>query len=133
MIRACKDGGRIIISVPSEDSFLKYAINSVLNLPPHHVTRWPDKTFYYLSEKYSLDIELIHHERVQSIHKAWFLSTFFSVLLRNHKVVDLTLKTRLFMKIINYFSEKLSERIPDELLPYGHSVIVIFRKGGYIL
>lgn len=38
-----KPGGRMMMSVPGEDSFAHYACHDVLNMPPHHVTRWTDK------------------------------------------------------------------------------------------
>jgi 2-polyprenyl-3-methyl-5-hydroxy-6-metoxy-1,4-benzoquinol methylase len=38
-----KPGGHLIFSVPAEDSFAGKVPNYCLNLPPHHITRWPDK------------------------------------------------------------------------------------------
>jgi 2-polyprenyl-3-methyl-5-hydroxy-6-metoxy-1,4-benzoquinol methylase len=41
-VTCMKPGGRLIVSVPAEDSFGRYAVWDVLNMPPHHVTRWTD-------------------------------------------------------------------------------------------
>lgn len=40
--RCLRSGGRLIMSVPAEDAFARHAFWDVLNLPPHHVTRWTD-------------------------------------------------------------------------------------------
>jgi 2-polyprenyl-3-methyl-5-hydroxy-6-metoxy-1,4-benzoquinol methylase len=45
MVGAAKSGGLIVFSVPNEDSFLRYEVNNVTNLPPHHATRWSHATF----------------------------------------------------------------------------------------
>lgn len=41
-IRCLRPHGRLIVSVPAEDGFAASAFWDVLNLPPHHVTRWND-------------------------------------------------------------------------------------------
>jgi 2-polyprenyl-3-methyl-5-hydroxy-6-metoxy-1,4-benzoquinol methylase len=41
-VTCLKPGGRLIVSVPAEDSFARFAFWDVLNMPPHHVTRWTD-------------------------------------------------------------------------------------------
>jgi 2-polyprenyl-3-methyl-5-hydroxy-6-metoxy-1,4-benzoquinol methylase len=42
-VRVLKPGGHLIVSVPGEDSFERFAYWDVLNMPPHHVTRWTDQ------------------------------------------------------------------------------------------
>lgn len=41
-VQCLRPGGRLIVSVPGEDSFAGFAYWDVLNMPPHHVTRWTD-------------------------------------------------------------------------------------------
>jgi 2-polyprenyl-3-methyl-5-hydroxy-6-metoxy-1,4-benzoquinol methylase len=48
--RCVKSGGRLIMSVPGEDSFARYAYGDVLNMPPHHLTRWSDRSLRSISE-----------------------------------------------------------------------------------
>ncbi len=74
-LAACvKPGGRVIVSVPGEDSFAGSAINDFLNLPPHHVTRWRDAALRNLAVNSGMTIEALEHESVASYHQAWFLS-----------------------------------------------------------
>ena len=42
-IRCLKPGGRLLISVPGQDSFQRFALWDVLNMPPHHITHWTDE------------------------------------------------------------------------------------------
>jgi 2-polyprenyl-3-methyl-5-hydroxy-6-metoxy-1,4-benzoquinol methylase len=128
-ILACRKGGRIIVAVPSENSFLKYAVNSILNMPPHHITRWPDETFYFIAKKYRLNLELIHHEKVQEIHKVWYLSTLLrTFLVHNNKMLDFSLKNEIITESLNSISKKIASNLKDEFLPFGHTVICVFRK-----
>jgi len=57
-----KSGGIMIVAVPSEDSFLKYT-ETVLNMPPHHVTRWSDKILENITKIFGLQLLEIYHEK----------------------------------------------------------------------
>jgi len=64
-----KPGGRLILSVPAEDSFIGLVPNCCTNLPPHHITRWSDKALLAIREEFnlselrllSLPLENFHH------------------------------------------------------------------------
>ena len=129
-ITCCRKGGRIIVVTPSENSFLKYAVNSALNLPPHHITRWSDETFYFFAKKYNLEIETINHEKVQELHKVWYLSTLFRTFLWSNKMIDISLANKIITTVINFISKKLAYKLKDEFLPFGHTVICVFSKRG---
>lgn len=130
MIKAAKPGGKLIIAVPNENSFLKYAINNILNMPPHHITRWCEKTFYYIAQKYGLNIESIYLEKVQPIHRVWFLSTLFTSLLVSPKLIDLSLKTKLITRLASFLSKLVASNLKEEMLPFGHTIVVVMLKKG---
>lgn len=69
MVRAAKPGGLIVFSVPCEDSFLRFEVNNVTNLPPHHATRWPDATFSRLSSMIGADFVNSVHEPLSPDHR----------------------------------------------------------------
>ncbi|PCI27949.1 MAG: hypothetical protein COB67_07390 [SAR324 cluster bacterium] len=127
-VEALKVGGKLIIAVPSEDSFLKYVENGILNMPPHHVTRWSDKTFEYIASKYNLDIIEIYHEKVQDIHKSWYLNTLISNSLHQNKILNTSFYKKIINKFSYIFSKVLLKGLEDEMLPNGHTVLVIFEK-----
>ena len=107
-VDALKVGGKLIIAVPSEDSFLKYATNSVLNMPPHHVTRWTDETLRFIADKYNLQILDIYHEKLQDVHKFWFAKTLISNSLINSELIC----SRWARKITSILSSILAKILP---------------------
>jgi SAM-dependent methyltransferase len=60
-IAAVRPGGRIILSVPSADSFLRHNTNDVLNLPPHHLTWWSDRCLQGLEAHFPLRLLDLRH------------------------------------------------------------------------
>lgn len=127
-LNALKQGGKLIIAVPSEDSFLRYAINSILNMPPHHVTRWRDITFEYIANKYNLKILEIYHEKVQQIHYLWYLQTLIINSIYANKLLDDSFLGKIVIKFANVLSRILVKGLKQEMLPNGHTVIVVYQK-----
>ncbi|MDY0193869.1 MAG: class I SAM-dependent methyltransferase [Aliarcobacter butzleri] len=127
-LQALKVGGKLIIAVPSEDSFLKYVNNGILNMPPHHVTRWCDKTFKYIADTYNLTIETIYHERVQGVHKKLYLNTFIANSFSKNKLINTSLTQKIKNKFASLISKFLYKGLKEELLPNGHTVLVVFDK-----
>lgn len=127
-LNTLKPGGRMIIGVPCEDSFLKYSVNGILNMPPHHLTRWSKRTLVFIAKKYNLIIEDIYHEKVQEVHKVWFLATFIRSLFLQSKLIDRSIKGRIASKISNFLASLAVKNLKDEFLPGGHTMVGVFRK-----
>jgi 2-polyprenyl-3-methyl-5-hydroxy-6-metoxy-1,4-benzoquinol methylase len=127
-IEALKVGGKLIIAVPSEDSFLKYVNNGILNMPPHHVTRWRDDTFEYIAQKYNLNIINIYHEKVQEVHKLWYLNTLIGNSILPSKLIDTSFFRKTVNKITNIFAKKMLQGLKKEMLPNGHTVLIVMEK-----
>ncbi|GAC1420350.1 MAG: hypothetical protein NVS9B7_11310 [Flavisolibacter sp.] len=81
-IKVLKKGGKLIIAVPSENSFIKNVQNFYLNMPPHHVSRWKDKTFEKISELLNLKLVNIIHEPLHSKHKLFYVKTSLMIKLK---------------------------------------------------
>ena len=70
--KVIKPGGKLIVAVPAEDSFLSLCENGWLNMPPHHVTRWQDRTLRFaLESQLGFRVEEVWHEPVADYHKDW--------------------------------------------------------------
>jgi SAM-dependent methyltransferase len=67
MIEVLVPGGRLILCVPNRDSFLRYQYN-LLDMPPHHMTRWNSFTFKYLEKLFPLKIVRISFEPLAQYH-----------------------------------------------------------------
>ncbi|MFT4746611.1 MAG: SAM-dependent methyltransferase [Congregibacter sp.] len=121
-------GGKMIIAVPSEDSFLKYVDNNILNMPPHHVTRWSDETLKFVADKYNLELLDIYHEKLQDVHKQYYLNTLIQNSLPNNKFFSISLVKKFFSMFTRVFSRFLLKGLTDEMLPNGHNVLAVYRK-----
>jgi len=127
-LKALKVGGKMIVAVPSEDSFLKYTYNGILNMPPHHVTRWSDDALKFIAEKYNLKLIDIYHEEVQEVHKLWYLSTLIQNSILKPKVLDNSFVRKIISKFASLFARLLIKGLKDEMLPHGHTVLAVYEK-----
>jgi SAM-dependent methyltransferase len=78
-LRGCltllKPGGLLIISVPSSDSFARGIPNFILDLPPHHVTRWSDRCLRGLPRQLPVDLVELWHESLQPVHLRMYIQS----------------------------------------------------------
>lgn len=70
-LRVLRTGGILVISVPNNDSFIKYSRN-YLNMPPHHIGLWNKKSLLFLSEIFPIDVIGCDYEPLQDYHKQYF-------------------------------------------------------------
>jgi len=137
-IKSClvclKPHGILIFSVPSSDSFGKYAVNSILEMPPHHVTRWSDRALESIGTYYHLDIVDVWHEPLQPAHKLFYAQTIFlNAFLRFFKIrrksIAVGMLARSLMKISGVLARIFSYgMVGPETLPKGISVTAIYKK-----
>jgi len=133
-IMCLKKGGIMIISVPSESSFMSLAINNILNIPPHHTTRWTDAALLNIGKMFNdIKVECIYHERVANVHKSWFFNTLGYNTIRNIfrrkiKTIDIGIIHK-YLAILNIPLKKIisyNKELPD--CSFGHTITVILRK-----
>ncbi len=127
-IQVLKSGGKLVIAVPSEDSFLKYVSNGILNMPPHHATRWSDETLKFIAKQYNLKLLKIHHENIQDVHKLWYVNTFIQNSMLSAKLLDKSFTRKIVSAVSNILSRILVKGAKKEFLPNGHTVIAIYEK-----
>jgi len=128
-----KKGGLLICAVPSEDSFLHYVSNGILNMPPHHVSRWSDKSLSSVADIFSLQVLKIHHERVAGVHEEWYLNVLVTNAVKNlfgleRRLLDKSIKHKIVTRIAGMLGRLLLRGLSDELRPNGHTVTVVMKK-----
>lgn len=130
-VECLKDGGRLIISVPSADSFLSEMVNSTLNLPPHHQSHWPDKAMKEIAKIFDLDMLESAHDVIAQQNKREYLH----VKLRRFLAFEQRLiepKTNILQKIALRLLRLVPMRIQffiiDKIKPYGHSITAVYKK-----
>ena len=67
--KALKPGGLLVIAVPNNDAFLRFA-DLALNQPPHHVGLWCPRSLTALAALLPLDLEAIEEEPLREL--AWY-------------------------------------------------------------
>jgi len=67
-----KPGGKLIIGIPNSEGFLKEIRFNLLDMPPHHLTRWNMKTILYLEKILPLRVERYSFEPIAKYHMAWY-------------------------------------------------------------
>jgi len=96
-IKSCakcvKTGGKLIIAVPSDESYLYFSTNSILNMPPHHITRWTDKALINIASIISFNFINIFHDNLDNLH----IKSYFSALIER----SLPLKKTSSIKLID--------------------------------
>lgn len=110
-IHSLKKGGYLIFSVPNNDSFISLDSFNLLDLPPHHMTRWKPITFIRIAKFFQLQVVDILYEPLQNYHKDWFKQ------LINQNLDDPDLKKLIF---------KISDTMPH--LIKGHTMIAFLQR-----
>jgi len=62
MIRIVKPGGLVGISVPNQDGPIRFVDPCIMNMPPHHATRWRLTSFEALARRLGLTIKRVAYE-----------------------------------------------------------------------
>jgi len=129
-----KDSGLLILSTPSSDSFSASVSNFILDMPPHHITRWSDASYKNLANIFNLELVELWHEPLQHIHREFYAQT----MLTKWVMKLLRQKTSVWNDSITYRLISLACRLPSKLLskfflgclfiPRGISVTAVFRK-----
>ncbi|MFC0133706.1 methyltransferase type 12 [Massilia eurypsychrophila] len=135
-VQALAPGGRLILAVPAEDSFLAIAPNAPLNMPPHHVLRWSDLALANLARREGLALVDVWHEPVASFHSEWHRQTLafhYFVLcgLARTRLLDRGLRYRAIGRLLRFkglrdaLAASVLRRLPE--LDRGHTVAMVAR------
>jgi 2-polyprenyl-3-methyl-5-hydroxy-6-metoxy-1,4-benzoquinol methylase len=128
-IKCLKKGGKLIVAVPNNDSFIQFDLENILNLPPHHMGLWNKKSLVNLTKIFPLSVEKIYLEPIQTYHLEWF-----------HKVThqrNYRLSQKKFIKLImnklpiflKWRFEKLLFKFTKLLMPkFGHTILIVYNK-----
>lgn len=129
MVQSLKPGGLLVICVPNNDSFIKHDFTGVLNLPPHHMGLWNEKSLKFIGTQFNLGLEKIVFEPLQPYHFDWYTAITMQHLFGlkfGNALISLFQKTKI-NKILNLFLKLFSTIIR------GHSILIVFRKEASVL
>lgn len=122
-----KQGGKLIICVPNNDSFIKYSKGGLLNFPPHHMGLWNKKSLTSIAKLYNLRVDKVLFEPLQEYHIHWYANSMITEVINK-----IPLLRRLFLKLklkgmYMYFIKKFKNTIK------GHSIMVVYTKNKDII
>jgi hypothetical protein len=87
MVNLLSDNGRLFISVPNNDSFIKNDPNNILNLPPHHMGLWKKESLVSLEKYFDIVLEKISYEPLPSNHVRYYYDVVLGNMFRKYGIV----------------------------------------------
>ena len=121
-VKLLKQDGLMIVAVPNGNSFLRYCPDSLLNMPPHHISVFSSKTMVMIARLFNLKLVKCYKEPLADYHLRWYCDIQID---RIPKVRYLT------WPLISFLRKALPWLITLLRLRYfitGHSVLAIYRK-----
>lgn len=120
-IKVLKKGGRLIISVPNNDSFMKSAKFQALNLPPHHMGLWTDNSLKAVSKVFNLKVETMMYEPLLDKYRIWYYVSMYQNLSKR-----LGIAGKVIGKVIRPFFGFIYPYLQKH--KKGPNVLICFRK-----
>ncbi len=114
-VKCLKKGGKLIIGVPNNASFLGLNDN-LLNMPPHHMGLWDRKSLTRLTEIFSISLDKIYLEPLQVYHKEYFQQIFNNLMEDYKKYAKIKfgiLGSFVFSMFKTYFKHRVYKRYPE--------------------
>lgn len=68
-------GGKLLLGLPNAESFLKYQFN-ILDMPPHHMTRWSSRVLNHLHKFFPLNLEHVKLEPLAEYHVNGYVTAY---------------------------------------------------------
>jgi 2-polyprenyl-3-methyl-5-hydroxy-6-metoxy-1,4-benzoquinol methylase len=133
-IDAMKSGARLIVSVPAEDSFARFAFWDVLNMPPHHVTRWTDDCLRSIAAICELRLIALIPDSLRKNMRRLYAQSVTDIWLAERmrfrpSLLDERLKTPLFLALAAVASRGVRRYLSLSQRPRrGHAVVAVFEK-----
>lgn len=113
----------LIIAVPAEDSFLRFAVNGILNMPPHHISRYSDRTLKNVAKIFDLELLEIYHEPIQRVHFDFYKAVIWAKYFLKTPLID----RGILRKFVNSFGVLGRQFIRIPANENGHTAIAVYR------
>jgi SAM-dependent methyltransferase len=134
-LKVLKSGGKLIIAVPCNDSVLVKNVNHVLNLPPHHTSRWTLKSLNNIAEIYNLEVieHKVHNVSAKINKKQYYKSILvqkaIALLYPNNKLLIQNEKLNKITRPISSLNNRLKLfRFFKEENVIGENMTFVFQK-----
>lgn len=124
-----KIGGKICISVPNQDGPIKYIDPCIMNMPPHHLTRWKLKTFEILAKKLNLKIIKVAYEPLLLSNHSYYSYFFVNSIIPFENKFCCKLRNFLHINLSKFFNYQILKK-GKKHFPYlkGMTFYIVFEK-----
>ncbi|MCF8077798.1 MAG: class I SAM-dependent methyltransferase [Desulfobacterales bacterium] len=128
MIKMAKPGAMIGIAVPNQDGPIRFIEPCVMNMPPHHATRWRLSSLQALASRLGLTIERIAYEPLLLENHSYYSVHWVKYILSIHKWTAgraqfaMSVPLRLIMGGLHRMGLKYIKKIK------GQSIYILMRK-----
>lgn len=124
MVSCLKPGGKLIISVPNNDGYIKDnpLPSKILNMPPHHMGLWNEESLRNLSKVFPLEYVKACIEPLQPIHMDTYQYTRVKGLLLNSEFL-----TKIYWKLRIHLLVRQLLKLFSRYIK-GHSIMSIYTK-----
>jgi SAM-dependent methyltransferase len=125
--------GRLIISVPSHDGFIGSELNSILDLPPHHITQWSDRCMAAIASVFDLKLVSLEHDEIAPYHRVNYLHQKSLDALGLRRTDERPVRSSSAFRSVDRVVRKAAgvwDRIRRPALPpgFGHSVTACYER-----
>jgi 2-polyprenyl-3-methyl-5-hydroxy-6-metoxy-1,4-benzoquinol methylase len=132
-VKCLKPGGILIIGVPSEDSYVARSFDLILNMPPHHLSRWTDTCLMNCGSLLNLKPIGLWHDTLQPHHYFDYCYSLSIHALKKwlgipYKSLDTGIFHTLLKAPAYVLGKILAKGLMPGNLPYGHTVVAAFQK-----
>ena len=133
-VAACVDalapGGTLVLAVPDHDGLCGLAQNNILDMPPHHVSHWNERSLRFIAQRHQLELVAIERESITELHKPWARRAVIEQRMRrgvglSARLLDRRLSARILGKLAAMLALVAAPAI-DEV--GGHTIVGVFRK-----
>lgn len=96
-------------------------------MPPHHISRFSDKTLRKIAKIFGLKLIGIYHENLQKEHFTFYAQTLFLKRIFKVKLIDRRLMRRIISKLYSFYLRIFKPKLnPKDI--YGHTVVAVYEK-----
>lgn len=127
-IKVLKKEDKLFVGVLNNNSFLGLREMDVLNMPPHHMGLWNEKSLRNLCNYFPMKLDEFLYEPLQEPHKEYFQNTVYET--KRKKFKENFSKYGFFGKVLNKFQNRNFEKNLGKQYPTleNYTVIAEFIK-----
>lgn len=116
-IHCLRKGGKLVIGVPDNDSpIFKYMPYHSLNLPPHHMLLWDQKSLSYLSKALNLKLIEVKNQPADKLFRSASYKAF----------LEYYFGKNIFTEVFHTLTRFIVKRLP--VFNKGQTILAIFEK-----